>query len=248
MTRLIGLYPQAWRNRYEEEFLALLAESPPDPLDRLDIVRGALDARLHPPPSEQNLPSSDEGLEARPDNHRLGWLTLLGVPLWFAAIVVALNGPLVIEAVGSYREGMAAHPLIFAAIGLLIVGMSTAASELPTGSHARTAAVFGALAGVLWAFAPWFPPAAAAFSVGLVILAIASWRAGRWRGSDAALLVGGLGASWVPLFVIPLALLDDYVTFFVFFASTWLAVGHALVRPVARAAGISDHARRARGR
>ena len=48
MTRLVALYPRGWRDRYEDEFLALLEERPPDPLDRIDIVRGAVDARLHP--------------------------------------------------------------------------------------------------------------------------------------------------------------------------------------------------------
>ena len=66
MTRLIGLYPQTWRDRYEDEFLALLAERPPDPLDSLDIVRGAIDARLHPqvpgsprPPDRRSRRSGD---------------------------------------------------------------------------------------------------------------------------------------------------------------------------------------------
>jgi hypothetical protein len=74
------------------------------------------------------------------------------------------------------------------------------------------------------------------------MLSIASWRTGRWRGSDAALLVGGLVLAWVLLFVIPLRLLDDYVTFFVFFASTWLAIGHALVQPARRASRAANGA------
>ena len=48
MRRLIDLYPRAWRDRYADEFGALLAARPPDLGDRLDIVRGALDARIHP--------------------------------------------------------------------------------------------------------------------------------------------------------------------------------------------------------
>ena len=48
MTRLLRLYPRRWRERYEEEFAALLAERPPGIADVVDIVRGALDARLHP--------------------------------------------------------------------------------------------------------------------------------------------------------------------------------------------------------
>ncbi len=48
MSTLIRLYPQAWRDRYESEFLGILEARPPSRRDRLDIVRGALDARLHP--------------------------------------------------------------------------------------------------------------------------------------------------------------------------------------------------------
>jgi hypothetical protein len=46
--RLLGLYPVAWRERYGAELLELLIARPPDLRDRLDIVRGAVDARLHP--------------------------------------------------------------------------------------------------------------------------------------------------------------------------------------------------------
>ena len=48
MSRLVRLYPKAWRARYGDEFAALIAERPPTLGDRLDIVRGAFDARLHP--------------------------------------------------------------------------------------------------------------------------------------------------------------------------------------------------------
>jgi hypothetical protein len=123
MTRLIALYPQTWRDRYEEEFLALLAERPPDPLDRVDIVRGAIDARLHPAPLEPQPSRVSDVPEGRLDNRRPGWLTLLGIPVWFAAVVVAVNGPIVTDSWGTYRDGTAAHPLAFIAIGLLLVGV-----------------------------------------------------------------------------------------------------------------------------
>jgi hypothetical protein len=48
MNQLLALYPRAWRRRYEEEFRELLAARPPTLRDRLDIVLGAVDARLHP--------------------------------------------------------------------------------------------------------------------------------------------------------------------------------------------------------
>lgn len=44
---LLRLYPQAWRARYAEEFLALLEECPPSAAMLADVVLGALDARLH---------------------------------------------------------------------------------------------------------------------------------------------------------------------------------------------------------
>jgi hypothetical protein len=48
MTILIRLYPRDWRDRYEREFLDVLESRPPSRGDRLDIVRGAIDARLNP--------------------------------------------------------------------------------------------------------------------------------------------------------------------------------------------------------
>lgn len=47
MSALIKLYPRSWRERYEPEFLGLLEARPPSIRDRLDIVRGALDARAN---------------------------------------------------------------------------------------------------------------------------------------------------------------------------------------------------------
>jgi hypothetical protein len=45
---LLRLYPRAWRNRYEDEFTALLEQCPFSLSDLLDIFLGAIDARLHP--------------------------------------------------------------------------------------------------------------------------------------------------------------------------------------------------------
>jgi hypothetical protein len=48
MDPLVRLYPGAWRRRYGEELAAHLADRPPGWLDRVDLVRGAVDAHLHP--------------------------------------------------------------------------------------------------------------------------------------------------------------------------------------------------------
>lgn len=45
---LLRLYPTAWRARYGAEFAELLTARPPTLRDTLDIVLGAVDARVHP--------------------------------------------------------------------------------------------------------------------------------------------------------------------------------------------------------
>ena len=49
MTRLLRLYPGWWRRRYGDEVGEILESAPRRPGDRADLLRGALDAWLHPP-------------------------------------------------------------------------------------------------------------------------------------------------------------------------------------------------------
>lgn len=44
---LLRLYPASWRARYEAEVLAVLEQADLGPRARLDLARGAVDARLH---------------------------------------------------------------------------------------------------------------------------------------------------------------------------------------------------------
>ena len=48
MSTFLRLYPRAWRERYGDEMLALLEEHPAALGDLFDLIRGALDAHLHP--------------------------------------------------------------------------------------------------------------------------------------------------------------------------------------------------------
>jgi ATP-dependent Clp protease ATP-binding subunit ClpC len=45
---LVRLYPAAWRRRYGDELETVLAAQAPSLLQALDVLRGALDAWLHP--------------------------------------------------------------------------------------------------------------------------------------------------------------------------------------------------------
>jgi hypothetical protein len=85
MNGLVRLYPRAWRDRYEAEFVDLLEQRPGSIGVTIDVVRGALDAHLHP----QDVTGS------MPWTHRLPGVAVLATGLlWSAATLqlVAGNG------------------------------------------------------------------------------------------------------------------------------------------------------------
>ncbi len=89
MSMLIRLYPQAWRDRYETEILDLLAERPGSVRDAVNLVRGAVDAHLHP-----NV--SVVAPEPGPWTHRLPGLLALaaGLMVTFATLSISAGaGP-----------------------------------------------------------------------------------------------------------------------------------------------------------
>lgn len=240
MSRLIALYPRSWRARYEDEFMALLSERPPDPLDRVDIVRGAIDARLHP---QADPRPSREPLEPLPFNgpwsiRRAGIFTLIGGFLWLATMWMAVNGPIARDGPHLYREvGAAMATLLFSVI-LLLVGMWAVAATVPSTSRmARTAALIGGIAGLFWAFAPWMVAFGAVMCIGFAILAIEAARTGRWRRSDTAILVAGIVAAVAVIVAAvagikpPVAEPDVQFVALLILAPIWFATAHALLRP-----------------
>jgi hypothetical protein len=169
MSRLLALYPARWRARYGDEFLALLEDRPPSLGDRLDIVRGALDARLRP-----QLPAP----ERVPD--RAARAAFAGFGLFYVALALALSGPEHVDDYGTYRDGAAAIPFILAAMLLLAVAISSVVQRLPDRSPARAAAVIGVASGFLWSIAPWVMMLLAIFLVGVLVTGISAYRAGLW--------------------------------------------------------------------
>lgn len=168
MTPLLRLYPATWRRRYGAEFESLLAERPPSLADRIDIVRGAIDAHLRP-----QLPG-----EGRVRDHG-GYLALLGLGAWFAALVVAANGPLRRDEFGTYRESVAALPIFALALVLLVVALYPVVRALPAGP-ARALGSIGLVAGPIWSIMPWVMPIGLVFLIGLVAVAGGARRAGLW--------------------------------------------------------------------
>lgn len=235
MSALLRLYPRDWRARYGEEFLSLLAERPPDVRDRVDIVRGAIDARLRPQVRGGSIEPGPEAPGASVSSRVIGVLTLLGAGLWFAMLVVAANGPVVVDENGSYRDGAAAIPFGFLAFLLLGVGLVQVARDLPPGSDAGgLAAAAAATCGAIWALMPWVLPLLALTSASYVVLAVAARRAGVWGVVDTGLVIGGVVAAWV-LFAVALNGVRStteyavFIAFWIALSSVWFGVAHALI-------------------
>lgn len=209
MTRLIALYPRAWRDRYEHEFLALLEDRTPQARDRLDIVRGAVDSRLHPQAGRSSSGESDGVRPARLD----AILAVLAGALWVAT-GLAFHGSSVDPDLGYKNTEFA---LLLGITGALVAGLSAlvVSFALPgrhlVASISSIAAVVGALAMVL----PWPVVALGFYSTMLgvlvfglvawprlgpagVLLAIAALVALGFNTEDErALLVVPLGAAWI---------------------------------------------------
>jgi hypothetical protein len=246
MIRLVDLYPRTWRSRYEDEFLALLADRPPDLADRLDIVRGAIDARVHPPVEPAPLPV-EPPIARGPWPVRAGWLTLAGGGLWFVALIVAVSGPIVVGEKGSYRDAGAALPIVFTAVMLLGVGLLALVLELPEPSHrARVVAAVSCLAGLVWAFAPWMMWFGLVAFGGLLIVGFAAWRAGTWSLAALTALVVGVTIPWATILAVASGAVaanpNPDIQFLVLglLGTAWAVVGISLVRSPSATRPIAD--------
>ena len=234
MSRLVALYPRAWRDRYEDEYLALLAERPPDPRASVDIVRGAIDARIHP-----QVPGSPKVPVERPPIGRwsvaAGWSTLVGAVLWYVGIVLAATGPMVVDDGEPYRDGSAALPFLFMAMVGLVVGMIAIVLSIPPSRRANAAVTVGSISGLLWAGAPWL------FWFGLLtfgcLIAIGglAWRSGGWSAWRFAALVACIASPWALGFLalsgIWPAPAETQFALFGLGGLTWLVVGTSLAGP-----------------
>lgn len=208
MSRLIALYPKVWRDRYEVEFLALMADRSPTPGDRFDVVRGAVDARLHP----QRKASPSTGPGTRRSASIGAALAVLAGVLWIASALV-MSGTRVDPILGYKETGSA---ILLAATGALFAGLTAyvVTLDLPGRPRRHRVAIImvgGAVAMVL----PWpimgFGLLAtvlggALFGIGTVsrigrsglLLSAASLLALAFNTEDErALLLVPLGLAWI---------------------------------------------------
>jgi hypothetical protein len=240
MSRLVRLYPRAWRDRYEIEFLGLIGDRPPSLVERFDIIRGAVDAHLHPqvrrradatPPP----PVPDADLRVA---RRLGFAAVLGAVLWPSAFVVASMGPVRYDGDGAYRDGAAALPILLLAVILLAAGLLGHLIRLPRDARlARGSALTAIPFLLLWGTAPWLWPRGL-IAVGLVVaLAVAGLRSGAWPlWGSLTVVAAGVGVIAIGAAGAAVAGTDRMAAGYFFFliglvlVPAWLGVGATLVR------------------
>jgi hypothetical protein len=195
---LLRLYPRSWRLRYESEVRALLDSRPPGPRDILDLLRGAVDAHLHPPAPSWVPPVA----------------ALSGGALWTSAAVVVGAQPVPADWPGYVIEMV---PLALAGVILLTVAVVGAWLRLGDsgggyGGLAIDVALVGhvawilALVGILLRvdYVASTLVGVTASVTGNVLVAIALLRARDWPLAGA-LAAGSIGLLLASIEVLPVA-------------------------------------------
>jgi hypothetical protein len=194
VTWILHFYPQRWRERYQEEMLAVLEQHTISLATLLDLLLGALDARLDPAYRTQ------EGFMF----HRLRdirtlsliYLCALSIFLFSATLWTALNGSLAFQdnPLGSSTEAIASNAtiLIIPGLGLIAVFVVAIATLKNALNHRRLGTLIFAIIciGLSIAVAFQYPPPSPGPDYPLMDL-ISAW-----------LLVGGIALGvGVGLFV-----------------------------------------------
>jgi hypothetical protein len=182
MSWLLRLYPAAWRERYEAEFIGTVQQRPLGLAGSVDIVHGAIDAHLHP---------ELIGGDPNPWTHRLpGMLATAAGLIWSGFMVRILL----------VKPGDEWGSTIFIAILLM---MFAVLGEYMAAYGRRIGLAFAAIIGVviLARMFPWSVGdgllnaglgAAAALLLGGGMLTLAALRAGIGAGVRWLLIAGSL--------------------------------------------------------
>lgn len=257
MTQLVALllrlYPARWRDRYGDEFEALLLERTLGPFDVLDVALGALDAHLH----LRGLGAASEHRKGFTMSLRTGgYAAILGSLVWLAGYLANL--------LDGSDEAWPTSGIILAGALLLLVGIAGlsafAARRDPglawaaflTPAIGTGMMVVGLIAMAVFRerapFDAWGLAMLGLITllVGSGLYAVVSWRTGP-LSRVGTMLLGLAGALAIPMAVIVVTLWETQplaasatLGIFVAFTAGWLLEGIAAVkadRPAAPAVG-----------
>jgi len=202
---LLRLYPRRWRERYEAEMTALLEAGEPSLRDRLDLVRGAIDAHLHPP-----QPSIVPPLAA-----------IAGGGLWTVVAAGLAVQPVPADWPGFTIEVLPLASVAAACLLVALVGVALDLGDLQPGVAVAVGLAIAAQAALLLALAgamtgAWYTEpvgvALTASAVGIGAIGLLRFR----RGDE---VIGIL------LLTAPIALLVPTTAGWILFGLAWTAVG-----------------------
>jgi hypothetical protein len=219
VSRYVRLYPPAWRDRYLDELEDLLAARPPTLRDRLDLLRGAVDAWVHP-----QLVAHSSRQEEAAFGSRLftGVASVVGGGLWIAGgltiFATPLNGSL-----GYKESGLGVLILVAGMLVTALVATALAGSGIVRSRRVGTAAIVMLLGAMLTAM-PW--PLLIVGFYGYVIATVAF---GAIVAASARPVVGGLLAV-AALILSSFNVQDERALIAIPFGLAWIAIGSVAVR------------------
>jgi hypothetical protein len=207
---VLRTYPRWWRERYGDEMEALLADEGVHRGDRTDLLRGSLDAWLHPP-----TPSWIPAIAA-----------LVGGGLWTAVAAGVLGQPVPPDWPGYLHDVLA--PAMVSVAFLLVALVGIAIRGLDGAGH--TMGLLIGAAGV--AYVAWLLALAgslAALADGQALAAAQTLAMVATAAIGVALI--HLGDEWIGagVLVAGVALLVPWAGMWLVFGTVWTAIGIGLV-------------------
>jgi hypothetical protein len=136
---LLRLYPRVWRARYEEEFLAVLTSHPFSFFEGIDVMRGALDAHLHPCLGTATL-SSSERMRQMLSTLRCSLLTIFCA---YVGFILAGGAFQKMTESGNLAEVARTNSLVGLSFDLVVIGAFIALLAVLVGSLPIGVAVIG---------------------------------------------------------------------------------------------------------
>ena len=227
MSRLLDLYPRAWRERYLEEFGDLLAQRPPTHRDRVDIARGAMDAWLHPQDVGRVPAQPDRGDRARSMSAAVA--AILGGGMWIVG-GASMNATQVDPSLG-YKESPTAVLVLVG--GMLLTALAARGlSAAATGSAAGGRTTLAMLIGAALTAMPW-----PILIVGFYGYTVSVAAYGVFMARHGHVLVGGV-LSLAALVLTSFNTEDERALLAIPLGLAWIAVGVSALRrsPVAAVA------------
>lgn len=177
MSALLRLYPRAWRDRYGDELEALLEEQPPTLADHFDLIRGALDARLHPQVRGADAPPEQE---TPMNNKLLGLLAAIGGLAWMLTVVSLFVMPRDAEGSRDLYLALVALAIAMASTGVALGELGTRAGSPKSTSTGHKLAVISVVFGALMLL-PWPGPVIGGFA--FPVLGVVAARRGATNGT-----------------------------------------------------------------